>query len=188
GKGLAYTLILLGIFGIVVGNIGFAWFILLGWYLLRAAEFSYQQVIYHEALEGVKVGQIMTENPETVDPGINVEEMVEEHFMKHNWVAYPVVKDGETRGIITIKSLENLPRSSWRSRRVSDVMRPLSPDIVTRPDVEVFNILPKLSVKAEGRMLVMEDDRLVGILTETDVNRAIVRRLHIEEETRRPAA
>ncbi|HZD59253.1 MAG TPA: site-2 protease family protein [Anaerolineae bacterium] len=188
GKGIAYLMIFAGIVGPLFGGlISLVWFVLLGWFLLRAAEAERIQVIYHEALEGVKVGEIMTENPETVEPGISIQEMVERHFMRRNWVAYPVVENGNVRGMITLKSLENLPRSQWAYTSVGNVMRPLSPDIVTRPDAEVFNILPKLSTIAEGRILVMQDDQLVGLLTETDVNRAIVRRLHLEEMGR-PAA
>ncbi|MBE0448000.1 MAG: CBS domain-containing protein, partial [Actinobacteria bacterium] len=188
GKGLAYTLILLGIFGIVVYNIGFAWFIFLGWILLQAANSGYQRVIYREALEGIKVGQAMTQNPETVNPDISIEEMVKEHFMQHHWIAYPVVENGDVRGVITIKSIEGLPRRSWKRKRVRDVMRPLSLDIVTRPETDIPDILSKLNTKAEGRMLVMKGGRLVGILTKLDVSKAIVRRLQSERETRRPAA
>lgn len=188
GKGLAYLMITIGILGLVTGFFNLIWFTLLGWYLLRAAEAGYQAVVYHEALEGVKVSQIMTENPETVDPDITIEDMVKEHFVKHNWVAYPVVEDGKPIGMITIKSIQNLPRSAWRDRLVRDVMRPLSPIIATDPDTEVFNILPKLSTKSEGRMLVIKDERLAGILTETDVRRALVRILHIDEEDRRRTA
>lgn len=188
GKGLAYLMIAVGILGLLVGVFNLIWFALLGWYLLRAAEAGYQVVVFHEALEGVKVSQIMTENPETVDPDINIEEMVGQHFMKHNWVAYPVVEDEKPVGMITIKSIQNLPRSEWKDRLVRDVMRPLSPNITTDPDIEIFNVLPKLSIKAEGRMLVIKGESLVGILTETDVNRALVRILHIEEEDRRRSA
>jgi len=188
GKGLAYLMIFVGVFGPLVGVFGLIWFIFLGWYLLRAAQVGYQQVIFHEALEGVRVGQIMTENPETIDADESVNEAVESHFVKHDWVAYPVVRNGKTIGMITTKGIQDLPRPRWSDTRVAEVMRPLSPDIVTRPDAEVYNIIGKLATKAEGRMLVMEDNRLVGIVTEADVNRAVVRRLHLEEETRRPAA
>jgi len=188
GKGLAFSMMLLGIFGIFSGNIGLLWFMVLGWVLLKAADAGYYQVIFREALEGVKVGQAMTENPETVDPDINIEAMVKDHFMQHRWIAYPVVEDGDVMGMITIKSLENVPRRSWRRKRVRDVMRPLSLDIVTQPEAEVTDVLPKLNTRAEGRMLVMKGGRLVGLLTKTDVNRAILRRLQPEREERRPAA
>lgn len=188
GKGLAYILILLGIIGPVAGSITLAWFIFLGWILLQAADSGYQQIIYREALEGIKVGQAMTQNPETVDPDINIEEMVKEHFMQHQWIAYPVVKDEDVKGVITIKSIENLPRRSWKRKRVRDVMRPLSLDIVTQPEAEVSEVLPKLNAKAEGRILVMRSGRLIGILTKVDIGKAIIRRLRSQQEQERPAA
>ncbi len=188
GKGIAYIMIFFGIAGIFTGSLSLIWFALIGWFLLRAAEAEYQEVVYHEALKGVKVGQVMTPNPTTVDPDITVGDAVRDYFLKHDWVAYPVVKNEETKGIITLKSIQNLPRASWGSTRVGDIMHPVSANIVTNPDVEVFDILPKLVTMAEGRMLVIKDELLVGILTGTDVNRAIIRRLHLGEEVGRPAA
>lgn len=189
GRGIAYLMIFIGIAGpFLLGNLSFVWFILLGWFLLRAAEAEYQQVILHDALEGVKVREVMTQNPETIDANATVEEAVRTHFALHNWVVYPVIEDGNTVGLISIKTIQHIPRSQWGSTRIKDVMRKLSSAIVTGPDAEVFDILPKLSTMADGRMLVMEDGRLVGLLTGTDVTRAIIRRLHLEEETGRPAA
>lgn len=188
GKGIAYVMIFFGIAGIFVGSLNLIWFALIGWFLLRAAEAEYQEVVYHEALKGVKVGQIMTQSPTTVDPDITIEDAVRDYFLKHDWVAYPAVKNGDAKGMITLKSIQHLPRASWGSTRVGDIMRHVSADIVTDPDVEVFDILPKLVTMAEGRMLVIKDGLLVGILTSVDVNRAIIRRLHLGEEAGRPAA
>ncbi len=189
GRGIAYLMIFVGLLGPFFGNITFVWFILLGWYLLQAARAEYQEVVYHEALEGVKVGEIMTKDPVTVSPNLNIADMVRDYFAQHNWIAYPVIEGGRVKGMVTLKSIENLPRSQWTAIRVGDVMKPLSANIVTSPDADVFGILPKLVTRAEGRMLVLKDDELVGFLTETDVSRAVVRRLHLEEgEGGRPAS
>ncbi|MDI6715638.1 MAG: site-2 protease family protein [Actinomycetota bacterium] len=188
GKGLAYLMILAGIVGPFFNNISFLWFILLGWYLLRAAESSYQQIIFQEAVEGIRVGQAMTQNPETVMPDINIDEMVKEHFMKHHWIAYPVVEDNRVKGMITIDNIKDIPRRSWKRKHVRDVMRPLSADFVTTPDSWISDILPKLNTKAGGRMLVVKGGRLLGILTKLDVTRAAIKRLRLEEEQRRSAA
>lgn len=189
GRGIAYLMIFVGLLGPFLGNISLVWFILLGWYLLQAARAEYQEVLYHEALEGVKVGEIMTKDPVIVSPNLNIVDMVRDYFAQHSWIAYPVVEGGRVEGMITLKSIENLPRSRWPITLVGNMMRPLSPNITTSPDADVFGILPKLVTRAEGRMLVLKDGRLVGLLTETDVRRSVVRRLHLEEEEGgRPAA
>ncbi len=189
GRGIAYFMVVVGVLGPFLGNLSLVWFVLLGLYLLRAAEAEYQEVIFHEALRGVTVGEVMTGNPETVGPDMNIEELVEAHFLKRNYVAFPVVRDGDVLGMVTLKSVQALPRANWKNTRVADIMRPLSGDIATDPDVEVFDVLSTLITKADGRMLVIKDNRLAGILTATDVRRATVRRLHfIEEESGRPAA
>lgn len=189
GQAIAYIMIFVGIAGpLFLNDLSLIWFVLLGWYLLRAAQAEYQQVLYHEALEGVPVSEIMTPNPETVSPNMSVQDLVQQHFLKHNWVAYPVVENGNVKGMVTLKGIQNLPRSEWSTTPVSAIMRPISSDIVTRPDAQILDILTRLVTKAEGRMLVMQDDRLVGIVTETDVTRTLIRKLHLEDQLGRPAA
>lgn len=189
GKGLAYVMILVGIVGPFLNDVSLIWFILLGWYLLRAADYGYQQALFQEAAEGIKVNQAMTRNPETVEPDIKIEEAVRDHFMKHSWVAYPVVENGDVQGMITLDSLENVPQRSWKRKSVRDVMNPISVDMVVSPDSEVNDVLPKLY--SRGRMLVMKGGRLLGILTIVDIIRTVNRHIrHTEEEEKseRPAA
>ncbi len=182
GKGFAYLMIVVGIAGPFIGNSSLLWFVLIGWYLLRAAQQSYYQAIAQHAMEGIKVGQAMTENPSTVPPDITIESMVKDYFMQHRWVAYPVVQDSSVQGVITINSIKDVPRRSWGRKHVSDVLRPLSTDIVASPDNEVSDVMPKLTTKAEGRLLVMKGGHLIGILTRTDVARAVAKRLRREAE------
>ena len=187
GKGLSYTMMLVGVLGPLFGNFTLLWFILIGWYLLRASEAGYRQVVFEEAIQGIKVDQAMTMNPETVNPDINIEDAVKDYFMKHRWIIYPVVENDNVEGVISINKLKDVPRRSWKRKRVRDVMEPLSTDIVTSPDSEISDIMPKLnSKKTEGRVLVMKDDHLLGILTRADILRTIRRRLQREQQ--RPAA
>jgi len=180
-------MMLVGVLGPLFGNFTLLWFILIGWYLLRASEAGYRQVVFEEAIQGIKVDQAMTMNPETVNPDINIEDAVKDYFMKHRWIIYPVVENDNVEGVISINKLKDVPRRSWKRKRVRDVMEPLSTDIVTSPDSEISDIMPKLnSKKTEGRVLVMKDDHLLGILTRADILRTIRRRLQREQQ--RPAA
>ncbi len=187
GKGLAYTMILAGILGPFLGDLSLLWFVLIGWYLLRAADSGYRQVIFEETLEGIKVDQAMTRDPETVNPDISIEQMVKDYFMQHNWLVYPVVEDGSVEGIISIDNIKDVPRRSWKRKRVRDIMRPISTEFVTTPETEISNLMPKLNSKSNGRLLIIKGGRLLGILTMTDVNRFVIRRLKAEE-ARRSAA
>jgi CBS domain-containing protein len=187
GKGIAYLMIFAGIAGIFMGAFNLIWFAFIGWFLLRAAEAEYQEVVYHEVLRGIKVGRIMTRNPVTIDIDTTVEAAVRDYFIKNNWVAYPVVKNEQAKGMVTLENIRQLSRKNWSNASVGDVMHPVSAEIVTEPDIEVFNMIPKLATMSEGRLLVVKDGRLEGIITRVDVNRAIVRQLHPDEESR-PAA
>lgn len=185
GKALAYGLISLGVFGVISGNIGLLWFLFLGWMLLQSAEAGYQQVVYRLALEGVTVGQAMTPNPQTISPELTLADAVSDYFTQHLWVAYPVTDNGDVQGIVTFNSVKGVSKVAWGERRVRDVMRPLSLDIVTQPEALLTEVLPKLNLKADGRMLVMKGGQLAGILTAADITRVLMRQMRYEEAERR---
>jgi Zn-dependent protease len=182
GKTIAYLLIGGGfVFLLTLGNIGGLWFILLGWVLLQAAESGYRQVVLKQALEGVRVMEVMTESPSTVNSEMMLDTLVHDYFMRYRWGAFPVVDNETVKGLITLHDVREVSRDEWPSRRVSEIMRPLTSDIVTQPLEKLTDVLPRLESKAGGRMLVLKDGHLVGILTRTDVSRFIKFRLELEE-------
>lgn len=187
GKGLSYLMILAGVIGAVSGNLNLLWFLFLGWYLLRAAESSYQQVIIEEAIEGLRVEQAMTQNPKTVDPDLSIDTVIKEGFMKDKSSAYPVVENDKVEGVISINNIKNLPPRSWRRKHVRDVMEPLSGDNVATPDTEISDAINKIN-RSEGNgyedrhLVVIKGGRLIGILNRVDINRAIYKVLRLKAE------
>jgi Zn-dependent protease/predicted transcriptional regulator len=181
GKLLAYMMIFGGAVGPFMGNFSLIWFALIGFYLLRAADVSYQQVIIKEALGKVEVKEAMTANPETVDPDTSLADVAEHHFRRHRWVAYPVVKEGSVLGIVTVDSLNAIPEELWRDEQVKDIMQPINSDFVVDPETSVAEALEKLGSKAERRILVMRDSELLGILSKVDVGR-VIGQIELNEE------
>ncbi len=171
GRGLGLALVAVGVALIFfVGDLlnGF-WLIFIGWFLRSAAESSYQQFLIRNALGGVQARHAMTRNPETVPPGISLRELVDEHFMARRFHAYPVVEHGTTLGLVTLAGVKEVPQEEWETKTARDVMTPADEALVVAPDDGLTDVVDKLSGSDSRRVLVMDGDQLVGMITGSDI-------------------
>jgi len=69
GQGFAYLFIALGIAMLIFqGTFSGAWLAFVGWFLLQAARAEARYIATEEALEGLRVRDLMVRDPVTVDP------------------------------------------------------------------------------------------------------------------------
>jgi Zn-dependent protease/predicted transcriptional regulator len=161
--------ILLGLFGVfVVFNpllLALAFFIYIG------ASSEAQQTLMRAAFEGVVVADIMTPaaEVETVDEDVSVAELVERMFDERH-TGYPVERDGEVVGIVTLADTRDVREVERDAYTVGDVM---SHDVHTvAPDADVMAALTEMQENGIGR-LVVADDSFAGLLTRSDIMTAL---------------
>ena len=170
GKGLAYLLIGFGLFSAFSGNIvGGLWLVFIGWFLRNAAVASYQQHLLQQVLTEVRAEDAMTRDPETVRPELTLQELVDEHFMRRRFDAFPVARNGQPLGLITLEQVREVPREEWPTRTVGDAMSPAEDGVTVRPDERMSDVLQKMEGAGHGRVLVTRDGHLEGIITTADV-------------------
>ncbi|MGH7445800.1 MAG: site-2 protease family protein, partial [Longimicrobiales bacterium] len=186
GKGLGYALMLLGVLQTFAGDPGGGlWLLFIGWFVRLAAEASLAQYLIQHSLEGVRVADVMSHSPETVRPDLTLQEFVDRYVLSGRHHAYPVVEGERAHGIITVARVREVPREDWSHRTVGDVMTPIEPDMTVSTTEPVARVLERIASTGDGRVLVMRDDRLEGIITRSDIVRLIespargpVHRLH----------
>jgi CBS domain-containing protein len=66
-----------------------------------------------------------------------------------------------------------VPDDRRRAVTVREVMLPLSQLIVAAPDDPLADLLPRMEPGAEHRVLVLDEGRLVGIISSSDVSRTV---------------
>lgn len=170
GKWFGYLLILLGVFQLVQGFfVGGLWLGFIGWFLRNAAIASYQQHVLRQVLDDVNAHSAMTPDPETVEPELTLQQMIDEHFMRRRYDAYPVASNGRTVGLITLEQVRDVPREEWPSQTVDQVMIPAEGDLVTDPDDSMAQVIEKMERSGTQRLLVARDGRLEGIITGGDI-------------------
>lgn len=147
------------------------WIILIGGFLFVAARGSRRQAAIRSALARVAVGDLMVREVVTISPDLNVGETVAQHFLRHGYEGFPVAEDGRVIGMVTIHDVQSLPQSLWQWRRVRDIMQPWSPAMEIAPDASALKALEQMLREGEGRLAVVQDGRLVGLITRSGVNR-----------------
>jgi Zn-dependent protease/predicted transcriptional regulator len=170
GKWIGVGIIVLGLFWILMGNlIGGFWFVIIGIFLRSAAEGGLQQVVTKGALEGVKVKELMSRGIISVSPSLRIDRLVEDFYLTHTYIAYPVVEGERVIGIITLKRVKEVPRDQWMEKTVREVMMPLQEEIMLDPDGEVVDALQKMIRTKEGRLPVVKDGKAMGMITRGDI-------------------
>ncbi len=162
GKQLA---IIMAIIGIFINP----FLILIAIFVYLGADQEYNVVMTNTLLEGIRVKDIMTSEVKTVNPSDTVDDVLKLMF-QHKHMGYPVIQDGELKGIITFHDISKLPEDQ-RNRPVEEFMT--KKVIVTDPHEEVASTLEKLTNNRIGRLPVLENSQIVGIISKTDVMKAL---------------
>lgn len=182
GRGFGTALMILGVIAFVGGNlIGGMWWFLIGIFVRGAASSSYQQLVLKDTIEGQPVRRFMRSEPVTVAPSLSIAEWVEDYVYRHHYKMYPVVDEARLLGCITVDSLQGLRREDWSTTRVADVMEERSASNTVDAGTDTMALLTTILKPAgRSRFMVVEDDRLVGIIALKDLLELISLKLEIE--------
>jgi Zn-dependent protease len=174
GRGFGYLLIGVGIFELIfLSSFGGVWLAFIGWFLLGAAGAESRHLVARQALAGLLVRDLMVREPVTVDSELTLGEFMDEVVWRIRYTSYPVVENGRAVGLLPFRAVAEVPRAEWDARRVRERMLPRSEAPTFREDEELVDALEELSETQLNRGLVLDGDRLAGLLSITDVARAL---------------
>lgn len=170
GRGIAWGLIFLGALEIFAGSlIGGLWLIFIALFLKGAASSSYQGIIMEQVLGGARVRDLLVRNPEVIDASTTIADAVNDHFAHHGFSGFPVVKDGRPVGMISIAQIRHCPPAERSDKHVAEVMRTLGQALEISPDATLAQALRQMAEAETGRLLVIENDRLTGLITRSAI-------------------
>jgi Zn-dependent protease/CBS domain-containing protein len=173
GRGFGFAFIGLGLALVIfVGAFSGLWLSFIGWFLLQAAGAEDRYLLARQALDGLRVRDAMTADPVTIGPDATLGEFVDRVLHQRHYTTYPVVDNGRAVGLLPFRRVAEVPRAEWETRRVRDCMIEADRVPSLSPDEELVNAAAELSADGPGRGLVLEGDRLVGLLSISDVARA----------------
>lgn len=163
GKFLAILMSLAGIFLLNIFLVLVALFVYIG------AEQEYKMIMVSSLLEGIKVTDIMTSPVKSVSSESTVKEVMDIMFREKH-MGYPVMEDDKLIGIITFHDIAKI-RDLERDQIVKNFMT--SKVEVTSPEEPLLDSWEKLNQLDVGRLPVVENGHIVGIISKTDIMRAL---------------
>ena len=170
GGMFGYFLIFTGIFWVMTGNIiNGIWFAFIGWFISQASQASYQQTVMSNIFDEIKVSEFMTANVTAVDYHISVQELVDNYFYHYKFNSFPVKKFEEIIGVVNLDKVKSIPKEERDQTTVGGITTPLEDNLVVSPDDTVSTAMTKIFGNSIGRVLVMEQTALIGIVSRTDI-------------------
>jgi Zn-dependent protease/CBS domain-containing protein len=165
------------VIAVVMGILGFIfniWLILIAFFIFMGADEELRGTRVSEALRGLKVKDIMTKEVSSVDVMTPVSEVVHK-MMTERHIGYPVLELGKIVGMITLEDVTKVPEERRSLTFARDVM---SKQLVSIPAAaEAMDALQLMSSRDIGRLVVMqvvmENGSMVGIVTRSDIIRAV---------------
>jgi len=125
--------------------------------------------VLKEALSGVQIRQIMTENVVAVDWLKSLEELVRDYVYRFQFTSFPVFDRDEFMGMVSLSDVRTVPKELWGFKQVRDVMTPADHVLSLGPADDATEALSRMASADVGRMPVLEDGRLVGIVSRRDI-------------------
>jgi Zn-dependent protease/CBS domain-containing protein len=180
GRGFGYLLIAAGIAMLIFqGSFSGAWLAFIGWFLLQAATAEARYVATQQALDGLHVRDLMVRDPVTVDADLTLGQFMDDVAGSRRYTTYPVLEAGRPVGLLAFRSVAAVPRGEWDRRRVRDSMIQREQVPLLDEGEPAIDALAELSSSDLNRGLVVENEHLAGLLSITDLARAL--------EVRRPS-
>ncbi|MEW2328493.1 site-2 protease family protein [Micromonospora chersina] len=173
---LGALLIGLGLWQFLAGSgVGGLWLALIGWFLIGAAGMEERQARMGSALRGIRVAEVMTPQPQTASGEMTVADFVDHYLFAYRHSALPLTEEGRPVGLVTLDRVRGIPADRRASTTLAEVSCRADELVLANPDEQLTDLLPRLSQCADGRALVVTDQRLVGIVSPSDISRAVQR-------------
>jgi CIC family chloride channel protein len=123
-----------------------------------------------EALEHMKIEEIMTKNVKTVPQDMTISQFLD-FVAEHHHIGYPVANEkGEPVGLITLEEAAKIAKKKRDETLVGQIARKKL--VIAYPDETAIDAFKRMSEHETGRVLVFDrgnPKKLLGIVTKTDL-------------------
>jgi len=172
GRGFGYLMIGLGVFGAAAGAFGGIWLAVVGVFVIVAAKAEEGGLRVRTAFAGREAGRFVSFPAVTAPAEISVAEAVERLFVPYRYTAYPVIDGGRPVGLIDTSHVERVASGRRAATSVREAAI-LDPELLIGEHQDVAELLDRPAFQSVGRAVVHSDRGEVGVISITDVNRAL---------------
>jgi Zn-dependent protease/CBS domain-containing protein len=140
--------------------------VITGWFLVLSSNTVRDRVRVDELVGDLSVADVMEQDPATVQPSLTVDTFAAQLLDGASpMTAVPVVQGTEVVGLLGVAQVRRIRPSDWPTTHVEDVM--VRPPKLTflAPGDPLKGALERLGRAGLDGLPVVEDDRLIGVLT-----------------------
>jgi Zn-dependent protease/predicted transcriptional regulator len=180
GQFFAYAMILGGVVVSLRGGGFFSglWLAFIGWFLLTAAQSSYAQVAIHDALAGLRATDVMQTDLPIIAGDISLEEYGHE-VLRTGRRCHLVVRDGKLHGLMSVHTLNRVPREEWVTSSVQSAMIPGNQIHWAKPEEPAIVLLERMQAEDINQLPVVSEDKVNGMVTRESLLRVIRNRAEL---------
>jgi Zn-dependent protease/CBS domain-containing protein len=169
GEAFGWLFIIGGIALVFAGDfVNGIWFALIGW-LIQSSAAAYRHAPTARALQALTVADVMTRTIDPIPPGIDLDQAVQDYLLREGQRALPVATDSHLQGILSMTDVQHVPQDTWPSIPVERAMTPADRVETVTSTMPVTDALRLMSEHRRREMPVVDNSRLVGLLTQTGV-------------------
>ena len=155
---------MLAVFMAIFGIFTNPWLILIALFVYIGANEEERLVLTENILGRVKVEDIMSREVVTVSPEMRVSEVID-LILKTKHLGFPVVEGGKVVGIVTLHDLMGVePEEKVEAVMSREV-------VVISPESSAFEAFKIMSERGIGRLPVIKNGEIVGIVSRSDLMR-----------------
>ncbi|HTY14122.1 MAG TPA: CBS domain-containing protein [Methanoregulaceae archaeon] len=162
------------VFAVVFGIVGIVSLspilVIIAFFIYIGAGQEASALRYNFLLKDVTVGDIMSGPVVALPPNMPVHEVINQMYSSKH-LGFPVVDRGVLIGMITVADVQKMSPIDRDAMQVRDVM---TREVITLPPgAPVIDALRVMTVQNIGRVPVIDNNELVGIVTRTDILKVI---------------
>jgi Zn-dependent protease len=179
GQAFSYLFIAVGIVFFIRGYvINGIWLALIGFILLQSARGAVVQTEFTSRIEGIRVADVMDDEPVAIPEDVSVERALDEFFLRYRWPWFPVVDPTQRfLGLIERGAADAVPEVSRTSSTVRDVFEADSTGTLrVRDDAPLESLLGNDALTRLGALMAVDEEgHLRGVITADQVGRVLRR-------------
>jgi Zn-dependent protease len=176
GQGFAYLFIAAGIL-LVISNAVFTgiWLAFIGVMINGSARAAALQTQISSRIEGMRVADVMDNEPVAIPDQLSVEQALDEYFLRYRWPWFPVVDAAHRfKGLLIRESADQVPEVSRATARVGELIEPDPGSLHINIDAPLEALLGNEALRRLGALMAVDaDGRLRGVITAEQVGRAL---------------
>jgi CBS domain-containing protein len=100
---------------------------------------------------------------------LSVADLIENYVYRYHFKMFPVVGNGRLMGSVSTRTLGDIPRNEWPGLTVGDVLTEYSDENTISPYEDSLKAISKMNRLGASRLMVVDGDRLVGIVSLKDM-------------------